>query len=161
MTRGRPGCMSKAVWPEARVKQMLALNAQGQPPRVIYKLLNADESLPPVSRSAVISKLRRLGGVVMGPEKPRKPKPSGKMQRNRSNEYVAREPDKPHKEKGAQRSDTNVRFSDREPNQCARFVCGEEGANGLVCGARTSDGSHWCPDCSRAIFQPAQKEKAA
>jgi len=143
----RPGIMSKAVWPQRRVEQMLALNAQGHPPRVIVKLLNADESLPKVSRSAVIGKLRRLGPGVRGPEKPvpkrsQAPKPVTKKPR----------PDEPYTATGAERGEWNVRFLERAPSMCPRFVEGEEGSTGLVCGRVVSTGSAWCAHCARVLF---------
>lgn len=151
------------VWTPGNVQVLRTLWADGLSARQVvaqfHKLGVA------VSRSAVLSKVHRLG-IASRPEParpssrslraPRSPKPDRRLTKPSQKAHPTGGTPKAHREIGALRSASNVAFTDAEPWQCQMFVGQESGALGLVCGGRVEKG-RWCAACAKLAYEPLRR----
>lgn len=107
------------------------------------------------TRNAVVAKCDRLG--LASPE-------ARNLTRAQHAKALGRKPQPPavvdrSSEKGAPRSDTNVRFIDKADWQCQMFVGGESHDTGLICGAMREGEKPYCKACAKLAYEPITPPK--
>jgi hypothetical protein len=150
--------MSAEDWTPECVDLLKRMRAQGYSAAKIAGALNAVHGTQ-FSRNAVIGKLIRIGAEP--PEHLRRERKrqsiseASRLQHARKRGGAPPTKSEPVRTKAPPTSGGSVRFIDCQSNQCQMFCAGEEGANGLVCGAPVSRG-RWCASCAKLVYTAVQ-----
>lgn len=148
-------------WPPGRVALLRTMIAQGQSYTTIARTINADGG-PKMSRCAISGKVHRMGlAMAKTIAKQRTAQQGATRHHIRGAAPPPLPPAVKHRTRGgAAKGEHNLRFLDREPDQCVMFIGDQSGALGLVCGAQTVRGD-WCAACAGLVYLPAARAARA